>query len=299
MVKKRSKKGKTKVKQKRVRKRKALPPVPKPIIIRETTMKKPILILTIIFAIIAVLLALLITITLLVTERPFLGLEEVKEIERIEVAPVEFIIKQPLPNATQVIMNLPAVDNQGKGVMTLLVIEAIPGSGRTLVDIDNLLFWADTQHSIRIAKNVAANLSGVNIDNYDFIYNIYANASVIGGESAGAAITIATMAVLLDKKPREDVVITGTINHDGTIGPVQAILPKAEVAKAINATILLVPLLQSQEIVYEEREHCERFGPTEVCTIERIPKKVDIKEEIGIEVIEVESIQEALKYFFE
>lgn len=257
--------------------------------------------LTIIFAIVAVLLALLITITLLITEKPLLkSLEdEIKELGKVELAPAEFNIKAALHNSTNVSMFLPAVDNQGNGVMTLLVIEAVQGTGRTMMDIDSLLFWADTQHSIRIAKNVAANLSGVNMSNCDLVYNIYANASIIGGESAGAAITIATIGILLNKTLKDDVMITGTINHDGTIGPVQAILAKAEAAKSLNATVFLVPLLQSQEVIYEEREHCDYFGPTEVCTTERIPKKINISEEAGIEVIEVVSIQEAMQYFFE
>lgn len=210
----------------------------------------------------------------------------------------EFIIKQPLFNSTRAKAYLPAVDSEGNGVITLLVVEAVPGSGRTLVDIDNLLFWGDTQHSIRIAKNVASNITGIDVNNYDLVYNIYANASVIGGESAGAALTIATIAVLQNKTLRDDVIITGTINHDGTIGPVQAILPKAKAAKENNATLFLVPLLQSIDIVYETREHCEKFGPTEFCTSEKIPKRIDISEETGIELKEVSSVQEALQYFF-
>jgi len=212
---------------------------------------------------------------------------------------IEFKIKQPLFNATQATTLLPAIDKEGNGVLTLLVVEAVPGSGRTLVDIDSLLFWDDTQHSIRIAKKVAEDISGIDADNYDFVYNIYANASVIGGESAGAAITIATISVMENKKLRDDVVITGTVNHDGTIGPVQAILPKAKAAGEAGANIFLVPLLQGQEIVYETQQHCEKFGPTEYCTTEQVPRKVNISEETGIEVIEVGTIEEALKYFFE
>jgi len=53
-------------------------------------------------------------------------------------------IKQPLLNSTRAIAYLPAVDKNGSGVITTLVVEAVQGSGRTLVDIDNLLFWADT-----------------------------------------------------------------------------------------------------------------------------------------------------------
>jgi len=202
-------------------------------------------------------------------------------------------------NATIVSMNVPAVNNESKGVSTNLVVEAMPGSGRVLVDIDNLLFWADTQQSIRIARIVAADISGVNVSNYDLIYNIYANASTIGGPSAGCALTIATIAALENKSLRNDVMITGSINHDGSIGPVESILAKAQVAKEANVSVLLVPLLQSREVIYEIKEHCEKFGTNDLCTSEQIPKRVNVSEETGVQVIEVGSIQEAMKYFFE
>ncbi|MGB9708156.1 MAG: S16 family serine protease [Candidatus Pacearchaeota archaeon] len=225
-------------------------------------------------------------------------LEGLKEKVTGETKPIDFTVKQPLFNSTQATAFLPAVDNEGNGVITLLAVEAVKGSGRTLVDIDNLLFWGDTQHSIRIAKNVAENITGVDISNYDIVYNIYANASIIGGESAGAAITLATIAVLQNKSLRDDVIITGTINHDGSIGPVQAILPKAKAAKANNATIFLVPVLQSREVTYETRKHCEKFGVTEYCTEEQVPVRVNVSEEAGIQVIEVSTISEAMQYFF-
>lgn len=223
---------------------------------------------------------------------------KIKEIGLEVKKPLEFTVKQPLFNSTQATAYLPAVDNESNGVITLLVVEAVPGSGRTLVDIDNLLFWGDTQHSIRIAKNVAKNITGIDVNKYDLVYNIYANASVIGGESAGAALTLATIAVLQNKSLRDDVIITGTINHDGTIGPVQAILPKAKAAKAHNASLFLVPLLESREVTYETKKHCETFGATEYCTEEQIPKYINISEESDIEVKEVGTISDAMKYFF-
>jgi len=200
-------------------------------------------------------------------------------------------------NATFVSMRLPAVDSEGKGVSTILNVEAVKGKGRTLVDIDNLLFWADTQHSIRIARLVADNFTNVSVDNYDLIYNIQANASLIGGPSAGAAITLATIFALRGEEPRQDVMVTGTINHDGSIGPVSAILEKAKASKEAGAKIFLVPLLQSKDVVYETKKYCQRFGFTEICHQENIPKKIDVSEEAGIKVLEVENIEEAIKYF--
>ena len=196
-------------------------------------------------------------------------------------------------------IKIPAVDGEGKGVIINLQVEAIPGHGRALTDIENLLFWVDTQHSIRTARRIACNISQVNISQLDLIYTIYANASIVGGESAGAAITIATIAAIKNKNINKSVIITGRINHDGTIGPVSAIIEKAKAAKEANATLFLVPLLQSREVIYETKEHCERIGWGEFCTREQIPKKINVEDEVGIKVREVGSIREAMGYFFQ
>lgn len=205
-----------------------------------------------------------------------------------------------LNNSTRIKMYLPAVDADENGVNTVLTVEATLGSGRTLTDIDNLLFWADTQHSIRIARRVAENITGKKMEDYDIVYTIEApNASLIGGPSAGAALAISTIAALEGRPLREEVMITGGINHDGTISPVSAILEKAQAAKKAGATLFLVPLLQSRDVVYEESEHCEVFGSSEICTTETRPRKVDVQEEAGIKVVEVETISDAMNYFFE
>ena len=64
------------------------------------------------------------------------------------------------------------------------------------------------------------------------------------GPSAGAALTIATIAALKHDSIRSDVVITGTINADGTIGQIGGVLEKAQAAKDIGAKLFLVPVGQ-------------------------------------------------------
>lgn len=194
-------------------------------------------------------------------------------------------------------IGVPAVSNTGEGVSTLLAVKAEPGTGKTLVDIDSLLFWVDTQNSIRMAKKVAENITNLSTDNYDLTFSVVANASLIGGESAGAALALASIAALTGDKLRDDVMITGTVNHDGSIGPIGGVLEKATAAKQANIKIFLVPLLQSNEITYDENEHCEKFGLMEWCTTERIPKQVNIGDELDIEVVEVGTIKEAYSYF--
>jgi uncharacterized protein len=163
--------------------------------------------------------------------------------------------------------------------------------------VDKLIFWTDTQNSIRTAKSVAEEITNTSLDNYDMIYTITANASVIEGPSAGAALTIATIAAIQKKQINSSVMMTGTINHDGTIGPVGEIIAKASAAKSIGAELFLVPLSQSAQVSYESKQYCEKIGFSQICTIEQIPSKVDVSEKTGIQVKEVKDIEEALKYF--
>ena len=201
----------------------------------------------------------------------------------------------------QVEIKIPAISSMNgeeKGVITRLKVQVIPGQGRTLTNIENLLFWIDTQYSIRTAKKVAERIVGINTSKLDFIYTIETNASIIEGPSAGAALTVATIAALEGKPINQSVVITGTINEDGSIGRVGGILEKGKAAKEANATLFLVPKGQSKIVEYVPETKCKKFRVLTICETKYKKKSVDVSKEIGIEVKEVETIEEALNYFF-
>jgi uncharacterized protein len=194
-------------------------------------------------------------------------------------------------------LKVPAVDEEGNGVVTTLIVEAQPGQGRVLTDVNNLLFWVDTQYSIRTAQRVAQAITKVNISRVDLIYAIETNASLIEGPSAGAALTIATIAALENKSLNQSVMITGTINPDGSIGAVGAVAEKAKASKDVGATLFLVPEGQGTEISYKPIQKCEKVGPILYCTTKYKTEKIDISESVGITVKEVSTVDEALKYF--
>jgi len=201
----------------------------------------------------------------------------------------------------QVEIKIPAissVNGEEKGVITRLKVQVIPGEGRTLTNIENLLFWIDTQYSIRTAKKVAERIVGINTSKLDFIYTIETNASIIEGPSAGAALTVATIAALEGKSINQSVVITGTIHEDGSIGKVGGIIEKGKAAKEANATLFLVPKGQSKIIEYVPETKCKKFRVLTICETKYERKSFDVSKEIGIEVREVETIEEALNYFF-
>jgi len=194
-------------------------------------------------------------------------------------------------------MRVPAVDKNGNGVIATLSVDAKPGIGRTLVDINQILFWADTQDSIRTAKIVAQNITGIDVSKYDIIYSIRANASAIEGPSAGAAMAIATIFELENRTFNEDVSITGTLDEKGEIGKVSGIVAKAKAIETADMNLLIVPFGQKTYTVYSEEKSCEDYLLTKICRSVTKPEDVDVEEEVGIRVVEASNIQEALKYF--
>ena len=159
------------------------------------------------------------------------------------------------------------------------------------------MFWTDTQQSIQTARDVALKITNVDMDNYDIAYSISSDASVVGGPSAGAAQTIATVAALENKTLNDDIVITGTIEPDGSIGEVGGVLEKANAAKDIGADIFLVPLGQSQETYLKPQENCTRRAGFIFCETTYKTITVNIGKDAGISIIEVGNIEDALKYF--
>jgi uncharacterized protein len=194
-------------------------------------------------------------------------------------------------------LNVPAVDNEGNGVVTIVKVETRPGSGRTLVDINSILFFVDTQNSIQTAKTVAANLTHARLSDIDLIYSIQTNASIIEGPSAGAALTIVTMAALEGKQLNHSVMITGTISPDGSVGPVGGIPAKAKAAKDVGANLFLVPKGQGSQTTYTPIQKCEQIGVITYCTTEYKATKIEITTDLGVNVREISKIEDALPYF--
>ncbi len=207
-------------------------------------------------------------------------------------------IEKHSPNSVEI--KVPAVDNRGNGVVGKIKTTVENGTGQILVNIDILTGFL-TQDSIKTAAAVASNLTNITLQNLDITYKAEVNATAVDGPSAGAALTIATIFALENKTLPDDVMITGTINPDGTIGRVGGVLAKARASKEAGANIFLVPKGQG---VYEEikkKRECEKKeGPGfvyEYCTIKYIPQKISIGEELNLTVVEVETISDALKYF--
>ena len=79
-------------------------------------------------------------------------------------------------------------------------------------------------------------------------FDVQISTSGIGGPSAGLAFTLSLLDELTpgNLMGRGRVVATGTINEDGSVGPIGALEQKAVAVKDAGGTLFLVPAGQSE-----------------------------------------------------
>jgi uncharacterized protein len=164
-----------------------------------------------------------------------------------------------------------AVDQNNVGHLIPLEVVLKNGSGNLFLNVANVLIDEVFQSSAQTAVKVAREITGVNLANKDVLINIEspveAQGLILEGGSAGAAMTLTAIAAMQGKTIRKDVLITGTINEDHSIGKIGAAREKGLAAKESGAVLFLVPVGQKSDVG-----------------------------DIGIEVIEVGTIEDAAQY---
>ncbi len=189
-------------------------------------------------------------------------------------------------------IHAPAVTNEGVGVLTELEIELIPGKGRILLNTEPFA-GIQTQNSERVAYSVAQNFTGVNLSNKDVIITFRASASIVDGGSAGAAMTSLLISLLENNPLRNDTSMTGTIQPDGSIGPVGSILEKAQAVAESGYKYFLIPKGQEMQAKMIEKETNQLPGLTNVKSVVEYTNITRYaKENWNLTVLQVSNIRE-------
>lgn len=139
---------------------------------------------------------------------------------------------------------VPAVDTNGKGILTTITARAVPGKGDVYISVEPLIS-IETQQSEKTAVKIAAERAGVDRTKWDVFFKVFAPAESVDGPSGGAAMTLLAYAELSGKRMRKDFAVTGTIERDGRIGKIGGVLAKSEAVHSQGLNIFLVPLGQS------------------------------------------------------
>lgn len=187
-------------------------------------------------------------------------------------------------------------------ISTITVTIQTHGTGRVFVDTLPLTD-VDMQGSARLAVKVATGL--VKNDNRthldpptcDYFFVVRTTAPTIGGPSAGAIMTVATIALLENWTLDNKTVMTGMIDPDGSIGPIGGITQKIDAAHSIGATRFIIP---KGQITYTDTITETISGPgwTQIVTHPVTRNVSDYAQTTyGMTISEAEDINDALQYF--
>ncbi|HJT09506.1 MAG TPA: S16 family serine protease [Candidatus Nitrosotalea sp.] len=187
-----------------------------------------------------------------------------------------------------------------QGSILKITVEIRDGTGLVLINTA-LPAGVDFQSSARTAVSVAQNVTGMDLSKKDVIFSINSandqDLQAVDGPSAGGAMTVLLISDLLGKPINSHILMTGTIQPDGTIGPIGAASDKADAAGQYGAKIFLVPKGQAVVSVQNCTERNEGPITYQTCTVEQKPLSPITQSKYGMQVIEVATIQDALKYF--
>ncbi|MFW5990703.1 MAG: S16 family serine protease [Candidatus Nanoarchaeia archaeon] len=184
-------------------------------------------------------------------------------------------------------------DEKLKGDTADLHLEIKRGDGNVYMDTVPLT-QLDTQISIRFAKEVACDyLDKVDCSRYDFYYRIRSDSVIIGGPSAGASLTMLTIATLKNWDLDEDASITGTINPGGFIGLVGGISQKLEAASDSGLNKVLVPKGAMEQGMSKNNTAVWNINNTG----EQEENITELAKEKGIEIVEVTTLDEVVYEF--
>lgn len=191
-----------------------------------------------------------------------------------------------------------AVDEKGQGVAADLETEVKPGTGLVLVNINDVLADVSTQYSARIAAEVAAKYTKKDLSKVDIVYNLITrDAGLIAGQSAASIMAVSTIAALLEKNIRQDIIITGSIDEEGKIVAAGGIKPKSEAALSKNATLFLVPSGSASQVIgFTRKKACFDIDEINYCEIDYEGEKISLSKELGIEIREIRDIEEAVQF---
>jgi uncharacterized protein len=126
-----------------------------------------------------------------------------------------------------------------------------------------------------MAVTLSSMLLGIDARDYEFSFS---TGGRIDGPSAGGLMTVGVLAALRGDGVDEDVAMTGTINPDGTIGPVGGIPHKVQGAADAGFKVVLIPAGQRYDYDMNAQQSVD---------------VVEVGRNAGVEVREVSTIYEA------
>ena len=186
------------------------------------------------------------------------------------------------------------------GAVLKITVEIRDGSGLVLVNTA-VPTGVDFQTSARTAVNIAQKITNIDLTKKDVIFSIASENNqelqAVDGGSAGGAMTVLLMSDISGKPINNKILMTGTIQPDGSIGEIGGVAQKADAAGKYGAKIFLVPKGQAITQVQSCDEKREGVFIYRTCTMQEKPLSPITENQYGMKVVEIDNITDALGYF--
>ena len=187
-----------------------------------------------------------------------------------------------------------------KGTIMNITVDIRDGTGLVLVNTD-IPTGVDFQTSAKTAVKVAQKYTSANLAKKDIIFSITANNTgelqAVDGPSAGMAMTVLLVKEILDQPINDKVLLTGTIEPDGSLGKVGGVAEKASAAGEFGAKTFVVPKGQAVTQAQTCKEDKQGLFTYRTCTLEQKDLSPMMEEKYGMKVVEATDLASVLKYF--
>ena len=186
------------------------------------------------------------------------------------------------------------------GTVLKITVEIRDGTGLVLANTA-IPTGVDFQTSARTAVMIAQKYTNFDLSKKDVIFSISSGnqqeLQAVDGGSAGGAMTVLLISDISGKPINNKVLMTGTIENDGSIGKIGGVSEKADAAGKYGAKIFLIPTGQAITQVQSCDEKRAGSFVYRTCTSQDQPLSDLTEKEFGMKVIEINSISDALSYF--
>ncbi|HEX5458105.1 MAG TPA: S16 family serine protease [Candidatus Nitrosotalea sp.] len=186
------------------------------------------------------------------------------------------------------------------GTVLKITVEIRDGTGLVLVNTATPT-GVDFQTSARTAVMIAQKYTNIDLSKRDIIFSISSEnqqeLQAVDGGSAGGAMTVLLISDISGKPINNKVLMTGTIQEDGSIGKIGGVSEKADAAGKYGAKIFLVPSGQAVAQVQSCSERSEGAFTYRSCTSQEVSLSELTEKQYGMKVIEINNIKDALSYF--
>jgi len=213
--------------------------------------------------------------------------------DRVGITGTATMVAPAVSQSVQLIQSGPFIERVivMNGSVMNISVTAQPGKGRVLVETTPLMGIV-FQDAANTAVAVAQNRTKADLAGTDILFSIRADKeiSAIDGPSAGALMTLLTIAALEHRAIDPAITLTGTIDKDGNVGAIGGALEKASAAKEDGLTRFLIPRENSDLTIYDQQTVDYRGFQL----IDYVPRTVEAKtyitQNVGISVDYVDTI---------